>query len=84
MDDNISSVRKYMETLNLSKRNKEEVENVILGYMSDLQAIEAKADKLEKALEAIKLHIEAKGGDLMKSSILVSTVWQYANKALND
>jgi hypothetical protein len=47
------TVRKYMETLTMVKRDREEVENVILGYMSDCEAKDKRIDKLASALEII-------------------------------
>lgn len=61
--NNESKVAEYIETLSLLKRDKEEVSNVILGYMTDCQEkdkriaeLTAHVWRLREGLELIKRH----------------------------
>lgn len=48
MDINESKVEQYMNTLSLKKRDKEELSNVILGYMIDCQTKDKRINELEE------------------------------------
>jgi len=48
MDINESKVEQYMNTLFLLKRDKEELSNVILGYMIDCQTKDKRINELEE------------------------------------
>ena len=47
-------VRQYVEGLMLRREEKEEVENVILGYMADCAAKDARIEELETFLRHIQ------------------------------
>lgn len=44
--DNLDSVKKYMDTLSMRGKEKEEISNLILGYMSDCQSLEQQVKEL--------------------------------------
>lgn len=51
---NETIVAEYMSTLSLLQRDKEEVSNVILGYMSDCQMKDNEIEVLNKKLKQIQ------------------------------
>jgi len=46
----VEIARKYVEGLNLRQKERDEVENVICGYMSDCNSKDAQIDKLENKI----------------------------------
>jgi hypothetical protein len=68
--------REYVETLILTRPQKEEVENVLTGYMVDCIAKDKRIDELEKALKDIKIHQELVSGQK-------GVTWHIVDRALN-
>lgn len=66
----VETVRKYLDTLSLLQRDKEEVENVMLGYMADCEAKDKRIDKLEAALEDLLNDCINFGNENMTTRIL--------------
>jgi len=89
MTDEIKeTVEKYMKTLTMAQSSREEVENVICGYMLDLAAREKEIKTLKSHL--LKIRSEARK---MKDYTVIATtraqsfikaVHSVCNKALKD
>lgn len=54
----IEIVRKYLDTLSLLQRDKEAVENVILGYMTDCEMKDNEIEVLNKKIENLETAIQ--------------------------
>ena len=84
MSDAEESVNRYVSTLQISNRDKEEASNVILGYMTDCVAKDKRIYELEAALTEIKDRFEGKLGEYKISQSAYQVVCNALDSTTNN